>query len=270
MGRVEFHFREGTLEQAQPLGVDFYISAPTLGGKIINPINSALLTVKWNSVLYSIPTFLLNTDVSLKGRYRVNRITNLAAATVMSLVASVSLALTPVAAESSTPLLGEHQVANRCYQTGKIKVHAKPEQVWAVLTDYTQQTKVFKRLRKCQVIADKGTTKVLYHEVHPTGQPATFEYKLEMKETQPNRSLEWRRISGDFKELEGFWKLEPADGGRNTLVTYGSYVNGGFFIPQALIKRQFRIDTPLILSSLKDRVEGVPQIASNHREASQP
>lgn len=269
MGRVEFHFREGHAGTSSAIGRRFlYISPDSRGQTLSAPSIQPLLTVRWNSVLYSIPSSLLKTDVSLKGRYRVNRITNLAAATILSLVASVSLALTPVTAE--TPVLGEQHVANKCYQTGRIKVHAKPEQVWAVLTDYTQQTKVFKRLRKCQVVADKGTTKVLYHEVHPTGQPATFEYKLEMKETQPNRSLEWRRISGDFKELEGFWKLEPTDGGRNTLVTYGSYVNGGFFIPQGLIKRQFRIDTPLILSSLKDHAEGVPQIASNRREASQP
>lgn len=201
----------------------------------------------------------------------MNRITNAANAVCLSLVASVSLALTPVAAESlATPTLGEEHIANKCYQTGRIKVHAKPEQVWQVLTDYAHQTKVFKRLRKCQVVADKGNTKVLYQEVHPTGQPATFEYKLEMKETQLHRTMEWKRISGDFKELDGFWKLEPVDGGRNTIVTYASHVNGGFFIPQALIKRQFRIDTPMILSSLKEHAEGVPQIASTRREASQP
>lgn len=197
--------------------------------------------------------------------------TNVAAATALSLLASVSLALTPVAAESlTTPTLGEEQVAKKCFLTGKIKVHAKPEHVWNVLTDYSHHTAVFKRLRKCQVVSDKGATKIVAQEVHPSGQPATFEYKLEMKEVQTHRNIEWHRISGDFKELEGFWKLEPTDGGRNTLVTYGSYVNGGFFIPQTLIKRQFRLDTPQILVNLKEHAEGVPQIASTRREASQP
>ncbi len=234
-------------------------------------LNSQLLTVDGNSVLYCLASFLLKTDVSLKGRSRVNRITNAAVAAFISLTAIVSLASAPVLADNaSSPSLGEEQIADKCYQTGKIRVQAKPEAVWKVLTDYTQQTKVFKRLRKCQVVADKGTTKVLYQEVHPSGQPATFEYKLEMKEKEQFRCLEWHRVAGDFKEMHGFWKLEPTDGGRATNVYYASYVNGGFFIPQGLIKRQFRIDTPAVLSALKETAEGATQIASTRREANAP
>jgi Polyketide cyclase / dehydrase and lipid transport len=77
--------------------------------------------------------------------------------------------------------------------------------------------------------------------------------------------MEWHRISGDFKEVDGFWKLEPTELGRCTMVTYASHVNGGFFMPQLLIKRQLRNDMPTALTALKNKAEGPTQIASRHQ-----
>ncbi|HEY9713744.1 MAG TPA: SRPBCC family protein, partial [Chroococcales cyanobacterium] len=61
--------------------------------------------------------------------------------------------------------------------------------------------------------------------------------------------------SGDFKEVDGVWKLEPLDGGHSTLVTYSAHVNGGLFVPQALVRRQFHVDMPNIMASLKQQSE---------------
>ena len=101
---------------------------------------------------------------------------------------------------------------------------------------------------------------MLKHQVAPSGLPGTYEYIVEVKENAP-KSLEWHRVSGAFKEVDGFWKLEPLDGGRSTEVTYSAYVNGGLFIPPPLIRRQFRIDMPTIMASLKSQSEGSTQIA---------
>jgi hypothetical protein len=67
--------------------------------------------------------------------------------------------------------------------------------------------------------------------------------------------MEWHRLSGDFKAVDGFWKLESLNDGRDTSVTYSSFVNGGFFIPQVLIKKQFRVEMPVVLSNLKNESE---------------
>lgn len=68
-------------------------------------------------------------------------------------------------------------------------------------------------------------------------------------------------MSGAFKEVDGYWKLEPIEGGHSTLVTYSAYVNGGFFMPQPLVKRQCKIDMPQIMSTLRSEAE-TPQIAN--------
>ena len=71
------------------------------------------------------------------------------------------------------------------------------------------------------------------------------------------------RLSGAFKQVDGYWKLDPLDGGHTTLVTYASYVDGGFLVPQGLVKRQSRIDMPQVMSTLKAQTEsqGAVQIA---------
>ena len=102
--------------------------------------------------------------------------------------------------------------------------------------------------------------KTIKHTVAPTGPVGTYSYVLKVTEKAP-QSLEWHRISGAFKQVKGYWRLEPLDNGRTTLVTYASYVDGGFFIPAPLIRRQNRIDMPAVMACLKGQVESKVQIA---------
>ncbi len=140
-------------------------------------------------------------------------------------------------------------------------IKAKPDEVWHVLTDYNNAHRTFPMMKKCQVIEDHGCTKLMKHVVAPTGALGTYEYIIELKETD-KKSLEWKRVSGSFKEVDGWWKLEPVEGGRHTMVTYATYVNGGIFMPQGLIKRQFRTDMPQVMSLLTKHAEGGTQIAT--------
>ncbi len=48
------------------------------------------------------------------------------------------------------------------------------------------------------------------------------------------------RVSGAFKSNEGYWKFEPIDKGKFTLVTYSKYVDGGILFPQFLVKKELR------------------------------
>ena len=157
--------------------------------------------------------------------------------------------------------ISEENIGGKSYSVSRLVVHARPEQVWQVLTDYSNAPRVFPMLKKCEVLEDHGSTKIVKHMVAPSGPVGTFQYVLQIKEI-PSKLMEWHRVSGDFKEVDGLWKLEPVDAGHATLVTYSSHVNGGMFFPQMLIKRQFRIDTPQVMTSLKHQAESI-EIATN-------
>ena len=70
-------------------------------------------------------------------------------------------------------------------------------------------------------------------------------------------------LSGDFKRIDGFWRLEPRDNGRSTFVTYAQYVDGGFLTPQILIKRQTGMDLPTNLLALKTHAESRTEVAGS-------
>jgi ribosome-associated toxin RatA of RatAB toxin-antitoxin module len=179
-----------------------------------------------------------------------------------ALVAMCASANTSVQAKSDSEgcTLEEQINNNKPYQVSHMLVKTSPAAVWQVLTDYSGAPKTFPTLKKVKVLSECGNSKRVHYQIRPTGLIATYEYDMEIKET-PHKMIEFHRIGGDFKEIDGYWKLDPVDGGRATMVTYASHVNGGIFMPQALIKHQCRVDMPLALSSLRNTAETSTQIA---------
>lgn len=139
-------------------------------------------------------------------------------------------------------------------------VHGSPQQIWSIIADYNNLHRVFKQMKSAKLIKSQGKVKYVKHTVAPSGPVGTYSYVVKVTENAP-RKMEWTRVSGAFKEVKGFWKLEPLDGGRTTRVTYASHVDGGFLLPRALIKRQCRIDMPIVVGSLKNKIESKMRIA---------
>lgn len=204
-----------------------------------------------------------------KGRYSLNsnvqakKCSLLAGLFCAVLTLQPLMVQTPVSArgDSTTQSCITEEIINgKKFSVTRLIVRAKPEAVWQVLTDYANAPKVFPQLKKCQVLEDHGTTKHIKHQIAPSGMPGTYEYIVEVKEVAP-KTMEWHRISGSFKEVDGYWKLEPLEGGHSTQVTYSAYVNGGLFLPQPLVRHQIHQDMPGIMSCLKAQSEGATQIA---------
>lgn len=161
---------------------------------------------------------------------------------------------------SSPVPVSESVVNGETYQVVKMVVKARPDRVWEVISDHDNLHRVFPQMKKATVVKDEGTTKLIKYTVAPSGPVGTFTYTVRLKEKAP-RYMEWTRVSGAFKTVKGFWKLEPLDNGNTTLATYATSVDGGFLIPQPLIRRQCRIDMPQVADTLKSEVENKIRIA---------
>ena len=226
------------------------------------------LTINWISVLYfALPSYQPNA-LKQKGfklltiALRAVKALGLRSAVVLVAFLLVTQPMQPTVAKGqiqnlSLPAdISEEKIGSKVFLVSRMTIRARPEQVWQILTDYDNASRVFPNLKKCKLLQDRGATKVVTHEVCPTGVPGSFKYVLEVKESAP-KVLEWHRLSGDFKEVDGIWRLNALDGGRSTYVTYHSYVNGGLFLPQALIRRQFRLDIPGVMAALKSQAESI-------------
>ncbi|CAN5695693.1 hypothetical protein BH10CYA1_BH10CYA1_04800 [soil metagenome] len=154
----------------------------------------------------------------------------------------------------------EEQIGPRIYQVSRVLINAEPGQVQDVITDYEHTDKVFDNVTKCKVIRELGEVKEVAFTIKTLGSMMSCDYVLQIKST-PGR-IEWKRLSGAFKANEGFWKFEPTNGGRATLVTYAKFVDGGMFAPKFIVNREIRNSMPIIMSNLKSTSEHDNAVAS--------
>jgi ribosome-associated toxin RatA of RatAB toxin-antitoxin module len=141
---------------------------------------------------------------------------------------------------------------DRNYVVGTVLIDAKPESIWDVLVDYPHAPQVFKNLKLCEVVGQRGQTRLVRQLVN-TGSPIKFDYTVALVERKPY-SIEWSRDSGSLKEVAGTWQLEPLDSGRKTKVTYSIFIDGGIFLPPWLLAPQLKGYLPVVLDALRDKV----------------
>ncbi len=79
----------------------------------------------------------------------------------------------------------------------------------------------------------------------------TYVFRAEYQEFS---RIDFKKVSGELKELEGTWILEPINDGQNTYVIYSVYLDPGFFVPQWLVRHILRGDLPELLMALRNRV----------------
>jgi uncharacterized membrane protein len=154
----------------------------------------------------------------------------------------------------SEPSVFEQKIGTKTYASGSVLVKAKVEKIWEILTDYENSPEIFSSVKKCHVIEDRGSTKLVQQVVHPKGSPMKFDYVVEIAEKAP-RLMEWHRKSGALKDVSGSWKLEPDSTNRNTIITYSIYIDGGLFLPSWLLRGQSKNLLPEVLNSVKGAAE---------------
>jgi hypothetical protein len=158
------------------------------------------------------------------------------------------------AVQSSEETFGPHK-----YQVARLVVNATPAQVQSVLTDYCHTAQMFPKVKECKVVEDDGPNKKVAFTACTAANLWTFSYVLQVHETPGY--IDWHRVSGAFKLNEGFWKMEPLDGGRATLVTFAKFIDGGLLIPQALVVHELRTSMPEIMLNLKTSTEERTHVA---------
>lgn len=180
---------------------------------------------------------------------------------------SITSATSAVASVSeptrSTFVISEQTVDKKTFTVGETIVDATPLRVWDVLTDYDGAARIFSNLNESKLVGIEGSTKFVSLSVRTAGNLLRLDYTLAVTEKRPIL-LEYKRASGAFRAYEGYWKLEPLDGGKKTLVTFAKYIDGGFFFPQVFVKKAIRDSIPVIFAELEGAAES-PHIATSQQ-----
>ena len=140
-----------------------------------------------------------------------------------------------------------------------VLIRARPEAVWAVMTDCRQTLLFVPGLRRCRRVDGDpdGRWEDIEQEIRYSWFLPTVRYVFRADYDRPRR-IDFHRLSGDLKQEEGTWLLTATPDGAATMVEYEMYLDPGFWIPQVLVNRSLRKDLPAALAGLRERVERPP------------
>jgi ribosome-associated toxin RatA of RatAB toxin-antitoxin module len=139
---------------------------------------------------------------------------------------------------------------------GAVKIHARPEVVWVLITDCAESLRLVAGLELCQVL-----------ETAPDRSWQLIRYVLNYSWFLPNLScvvratydppskLTVERVSGDLRTLKGTWDLKRE--GDFTVVRYSVDLTTGFWVPHWLVLSALRHDLPKMLRALRARAEAI-------------
>ena len=146
-----------------------------------------------------------------------------------------------------------------------IKVNASAETIWRVLTDCEHASNFIPGVKRCRRVqsAPDGAWEIIEHEAKSSWFMPAVTSVIRAEYKRPHR-IDFKRVSGDLKQEEGDWVLEPAQlatagsdpaVGTATIVEYELFVDPGFWVPRVLLRHSLRSELPAALTALRERAE---------------
>jgi hypothetical protein len=135
-----------------------------------------------------------------------------------------------------------------------IRVHARRETVWALLTSCATALELLQGLKECQVLdtAPDGSWQLIRQVMEYSWYVPKLTYIVRDTYDYPERIL-IQRESGDLRTLKASWHLQ-ADG-EFTVLRYSLEIAPGFWVPRWLVRIALKHDLPKMLRALRIRVE---------------
>lgn len=135
-----------------------------------------------------------------------------------------------------------------------IAIDATPEEIWWVVTDCNKAPEFVPGVLSCErlEVIEPGRLELFRQTVKYSWYLPRLEYEFRL-EYFPYEQLNFRRVSGSLKRLDGTWWLEPITE-NETLVFYSLDLDPGFLVPKFLVRKALRKDLPKVLAALRQRV----------------
>lgn len=116
-------------------------------------------------------------------------------------------------------------------------VAATTMETYQTLVDYASFPKWMDKVEKTGVKWVDGEVALVDYELDTMA--GTFKYQLR-RVHQPGRRVEWKRVSGDFKNITGIYTFVPIAGDKGSYFILETYVDPGKAIP-GFIESYFRV-----------------------------
>jgi ribosome-associated toxin RatA of RatAB toxin-antitoxin module len=132
-----------------------------------------------------------------------------------------------------------------------IVIHAPPEKVFAVITDYEKYPEFLPEVKKVKVEFGAGNVKEVSYTVDIKAKVITYTLK---HTARPPDELAWTMVRGEMmKGNDGAWSLKPVPEG--TEATYRIDLKLGALVPSMVERLLAEQSLPGLLANFKKRIE---------------
>ncbi len=130
-------------------------------------------------------------------------------------------------------------------------VNAKPEVVFRELSDGGKFNEFMPGITLSIVKNSGDNFQNVYYKLHFWF--ADVEYVLHRVIDRKNMEITWNLLSGKFRKMDGYWKIEGGDGG--SIVTYYTDVEPEVYVPHFIIIYVTKKGLPELVEAVRKRAE---------------
>jgi hypothetical protein len=139
---------------------------------------------------------------------------------------------------------------------GAVKIHARREVVWDLITSCAESLRLVPELEVCEVL--ESAPDQSWQRIREVLNYSWFLPRLNyvvQADYDPPSQISIERISGDVRTLKGSWILKSE--GDFTVAHYSMDLVPGFWVPQWLVGSAMRRELPKMLRALRARAEAL-------------
>lgn len=156
--------------------------------------------------------------------------------------------------ETGEIVVKSEDISGTKYVVARILIDERADRLWPILVNpFEFERRICHRMKDVKVLTDQRNISVLDYKVGVVFPIPDLDYIVESHYNAPSR-IEFKRVSGSFKDFRGFWELQPQDQGAKTEVTYSMYLDTGFPVPDWIVRQGVRSELPNVLSGLRERI----------------
>ncbi|ATC33774.1 cyclase [Caulobacter vibrioides] len=144
----------------------------------------------------------------------------------------------------------------RAVVRASIEIAAPPSVVFGVILDCGRAARMSPGVKRCRVVSRAADgSEVREHTVKWGFFLPALQSRSRLS-LQPDREIRFTCIGGDIRACDGFWRLEPLEGGTRTRVTYDLWATAPYAAPAGLVSSLMRRTVPQSLAALRRECEG--------------
>lgn len=131
-----------------------------------------------------------------------------------------------------------------------VLMQAPAEDLWAILLSCERSYEYVDGLRACEVLEGDLERALVRQSVKKHWLLPQLDYVIEFRR-QPYAAIDFHKVEGDLKLLEGSWRFTELPGSTGLLVTHEIRVQPSFPVPRWLVRRSIARDVPDMLFCLR-------------------